>query len=189
MTEKALTEVAVSYQGEHLPKSVVDFTVQAHRILLTVEGRTEFSDYKEVQEIANSTPEEQLLYIEKLRGYLRNHLDNRRYAMARNNLSHLILLTTSISGTTLAELLDTVVRKNINYGASFDECVKEFGTAGAIIRLYDKGNRLRSLLSKEDLVGEGVNDTLLDIAGYSLLTYVLVNHHPEYFNQKKKAVG
>lgn len=188
MTEQTLESVVVAYDGQSA--EVKEFVHNAYQVLKEVEkvASPKNEAYNKLQEEAMSgSVERNLEYIEKLRGFIRGHLEGGRFVMARKNLALLILFTTHQSLVSLPQLLDTVVRKNINYGSSFDECVNEFGTAGAIIRLYDKGNRLRSLLSVDDLVTESVEDTLLDIAGYSLLTYVLVNEHPEYFKQKKKA--
>lgn len=83
------------------------------------------------------------------------------------------------------ELLDTVIRKNIDYGSSFDKGVKDFGVPGFLIRLYDKENRIKNLSVQSDdgLVQESLYDTLLDLAGYSLLTLILVERHPEYIQK------
>ena len=83
------------------------------------------------------------------------------------------------------ELLDTVIRKNIDYGSSFDKGVKDFGVPGFLIRLYDKENRIKNLSVQSDdgLVQESLYDTLLDLAGYSLLTLILAERHPEYIQK------
>lgn len=83
------------------------------------------------------------------------------------------------------ELLDTVIRKNIDYGSSFDKGVADFGVPGFLIRLYDKENRIKSLMTQnsEALVQESMYDTLLDLAGYSLLTLILSERHPEYIQK------
>ena len=68
------------------------------------------------------------------------------------------------------ELVDTLKRKNHDYGNSFEKLMDEFGDITVLIRLSDKLERLKSLQNKEAKVtDESKKDTLLDIAGYSLL--------------------
>lgn len=70
-----------------------------------------------------------------------------------------------------SDIVDLLVRKNANYGNSFDRQMDEYGMIAAVIRLDDKMSRLRALTKGEqDKVGESVDDTLRDIVGYTLLT-------------------
>ena len=68
-------------------------------------------------------------------------------------------------------MLETFIKKNHDYGNSFDKQMDEFGMTAAIIRLSDKLNRLK-VLSKDDALvkDESIQDTLLDLANYSILT-------------------
>ena len=71
-----------------------------------------------------------------------------------------------------SNLYNTVVKKNIAYGNSFDANVDKWGFVGATIRISDKVNRLNSLLrDKNDnmIEDESVVDTIMDILGYSIL--------------------
>lgn len=73
-----------------------------------------------------------------------------------------------------AELCNTLIAKNANYGDSAGQAplfAPRLDPATAIlVRMSDKVSRLRSLLTKEqDKVGEPLRDTLLDLAGYCLL--------------------
>lgn len=69
------------------------------------------------------------------------------------------------------ELIDLIERKNKNYGNSFGCQMDEYGILAATIRLDDKMSRLRSLTKGEpDKVGESIEDTVLDMMGYCLLT-------------------
>jgi hypothetical protein len=77
-------------------------------------------------------------------------------------------------------------RKNSNYSADHDplsnlKASEEFGIPGYIgtmIRMSDKWSRLVQLMrGKEDLVGESMKDTLLDLAVYSLLEIILLEEH------------
>lgn len=70
-----------------------------------------------------------------------------------------------------SDIVDLLVRKNANYGNSFDRQMDEYGMIAAVIRLDDKMSRLRALTKGEpDKVGESLDDTLRDIVGYTLLT-------------------
>lgn len=69
------------------------------------------------------------------------------------------------------KMLETFIQKNHDYGNSFDKQMDEFGMIAAVIRLSDKLNRLK-VLTKEDaqVKEESIQDTLLDLANYSILT-------------------
>lgn len=76
------------------------------------------------------------------------------------------------------KLKDTLIRKNVNYGSAFENrpylipAITPFG--GLMVRLSDKFKRLATLLGGEpDTVGETIEDTLDDIAGYAILAKVL----------------
>lgn len=75
-------------------------------------------------------------------------------------------------------LKDKLIRKNANYGSAFEKrpclipAITPFG--GLMVRLSDKFTRLATLLGGEpDTVGESIEDTLDDIAGYAILAKVL----------------
>lgn len=64
-------------------------------------------------------------------------------------------------------------RKNHDYGDSFGKSYHEYGMAMPCIRLEDKLNRLKALTRIERLVAdESVEDTLLDLANYAIMTVV-----------------
>lgn len=69
-------------------------------------------------------------------------------------------------------LSETLVAKNADYGNSFEKSYEKHGLVSAVIRLEDKLNRLESLLENEAQVNESIDDTLLDIAGYAILTLI-----------------
>ena len=68
-------------------------------------------------------------------------------------------------------LVDTLIAKNSDYGDSHAKLTEELGETVILIRLKDKLNRLTHLIQSNDpaLVDESIEDTLLDLAGYSLL--------------------
>lgn len=70
-------------------------------------------------------------------------------------------------------LAETLKAKNADYGDSFGMLYAKYGDASTAIRLTDKLNRFENLIKHKNLVGdESINDTLLDIAGYAILTLI-----------------
>ena len=64
-------------------------------------------------------------------------------------------------------------RKNEAYGDSFGKSVQRYGIISALTRMSDKWNRLESLLvdkNKNNVNDESVDDTLLDLATYCIMT-------------------
>ncbi|STO12726.1 Domain of Uncharacterised Function (DUF1599) [[Flavobacterium] thermophilum] len=81
----------------------------------------------------------------------------------------------------LDEIHDTYKRKNADYGNSFEEQFKEYGLLSAIIRLDDKMRRLKQLLkNKAQVKDESIEDTLIDLAGYAILTLMELNKDEVY---------
>lgn len=68
----------------------------------------------------------------------------------------------------------TLKKKNHDYGDSFFKQIAKHGDIAALLRIEEKVDRLDSLLGKDALVAESIDDTLLDLAGYAILT--LVSH-------------
>ena len=78
----------------------------------------------------------------------------------------------------LAEILQ---EKNDAYGDSFTKSVDEDGLLVLKIRLGDKFNRVSSLIKKGELKenDESLEDTLLDMAGYSILGLKYLKEHED----------
>ena len=72
------------------------------------------------------------------------------------------------------EMHQTYLKKNADYGNSFDQSLDEFGLTAAVVRMQDKLNRLKKLSRNfeeaPEVVDESVGDTLLDLANYAILT-------------------
>lgn len=63
--------------------------------------------------------------------------------------------------------------KNQDYGNSFERSLYKFGLVASIIRLNDKMNRIESLSqTKAKVEGESIEDTLLDLANYAIMTVI-----------------
>ncbi len=68
---------------------------------------------------------------------------------------------------TQAELIETLVRKQRDYG---HHNIAKFGRDGLLIRVHDKVARLENLVGNgSDAQNEPIKDTVLDIAGYSVI--------------------
>lgn len=67
--------------------------------------------------------------------------------------------------------------KNRDYGDSFGQSFQKWGLPMSCIRLGDKLNRLESFAQKKDMQvdDESVEDTLMDMANYAIMTLVEVN--------------
>lgn len=72
------------------------------------------------------------------------------------------------------EMYQTYLKKNADYGNSFDQSLDEFGLTASVVRIQDKLNRLKKLSRNfeeaPEVVDESVGDTLLDLANYAILT-------------------
>ena len=77
--------------------------------------------------------------------------------------------------TTFEEILETMLStykaKNADYGNSFDKTLNEFGLVASVVRLNDKMERIKSLIKSDaKVLDEKIDDTLLDMANYAVLT-------------------
>ncbi|WP_288991801.1 nucleotide modification associated domain-containing protein [uncultured Veillonella sp.] len=71
------------------------------------------------------------------------------------------------------ELQDIFVKKNTDYGNSFEESLEKHGLIAAIVRMEDKMSRLNTLSKNKALVkDESIIDTLKDLSNYALMTAV-----------------
>ena len=69
------------------------------------------------------------------------------------------------------KLNEIYTRKNKDYGNSFEKSCEEFGLVSPAIRMTDKLNRFKQLINSKPEVDESIQDTLLDLANYAILTY------------------
>lgn len=82
------------------------------------------------------------------------------------------------------EMTELYAKKNHDYGNSFDEGCDKIGTGYPLGRLLDKMNRLIACMGKEDTmqVNESIEDTLKDLACYSVMTL-------SYLRRKRTSVN
>ena len=81
---------------------------------------------------------------------------------------------------------DVYVRKNHDYGDSFDRSFKKYGIVAALVRMEDKWNRLENLAggAKQKVMDESIRDTCLDLANYCLMTVMELDKNKSVENQR-----
>ena len=87
-----------------------------------------------------------------------------------------------------SDMAKTYERKNNDYSDSFGQSIREFGFVAGVVRISDKFNRLKSLLlsGKEQKVNdESVQDTLLDMANYCIMTYMELQNENKCVKENK----
>ena len=87
----------------------------------------------------------------------------------------------------LAEMADTFSKKNSDYGNAFEEILDDFGASYAVGRLKEKLKRLTQLVvsNKQEVKDESIEDTLLDMANYAVLTIMWLQKQKERVNNGK----
>jgi hypothetical protein len=82
----------------------------------------------------------------------------------------------------LKEMSEVHQRKNADYGNNFHKRYEKYGFLTALLRLTDKMERLENIYEKGEIQvkDESVEDTLLDLANYAVMTIV------ELKNKKKE---
>ena len=72
---------------------------------------------------------------------------------------------------TTDKMFETFKAKNHDYGSSFSNLFKECGMTYAYGHMTEKLERVKSLMKDEAKVkGEGMKDSLIDLANYAILT-------------------
>ena len=85
-----------------------------------------------------------------------------------------------IYGSLLDKLFTTYKAKNHDYSNAFSEMFDELGIDYAYGKLREKMNRIKALRKKPNMVeNEGLEDALLDTAGYAILTLVELKKRKE----------
>ena len=84
-----------------------------------------------------------------------------------------------------ADMLQTFIDKDSDYGDSFGKTFDKYGIVSAMVRMSDKLNRIDNLTNAHlhrtsdgtnmMKVDESIEDTLLDLANYAMLTYLQIH--------------
>lgn len=76
------------------------------------------------------------------------------------------------------DMFELYARKNHDYGDSFMDTVDEFGLVAPAIRLSDKLNRFKTIIkSSSQVTDEKLEDTLIDMANYAIMTVIWMKNH------------
>lgn len=90
------------------------------------------------------------------------------------------------------ELQEIFVKKNTDYGNSFEESLEKHGLIAAIVRMEDKMSRLNTLSKQEALVSdESLIDTLKDLSNYTLMSAVWLEQtkkEADFLNKVNQAI-
>lgn len=74
------------------------------------------------------------------------------------------------------KMAETYAAKNHDYGNAFGKSYNEFGIISAVVRMNDKMERIKSLAKmpqeQMQVKDESLQDTLLDLANYAVMTLV-----------------
>ena len=80
-------------------------------------------------------------------------------------------------------------RKNHDYGDSFTQTVDEFGLIAPAIRLTDKLSRFKSLIKSDaKITDEKLEDTLIDMASYAIMTVIWMREHDLSCKQSERII-
>lgn len=77
------------------------------------------------------------------------------------------------------KLRDLLLEKNKMYGNSFFKTLDEYGNVLICVRIEDKLNRLKQIIlngEKDKETDERLIDTLMDLAGYAILSKVYIDN-------------
>lgn len=74
------------------------------------------------------------------------------------------------------DIHEMFLKKNRDYGNSFENSLDEWGLLPSVIRIQEKLDRTKTSIKKELLVSdESVEDTFLDLANYAIMTVMWLN--------------
>ena len=94
------------------------------------------------------------------------------------NQSDDIVICATMHEEICRELNETYVKKNTDYGDAFNESIEEYGLIASLVRMNDKMKRIKQLvLSGKSEVSESLEDSLLDLANYAIMTVMSINMH------------
>ena len=89
----------------------------------------------------------------------------------------------------LKDMGDLYERKNSDYGGAIEKAIHEFGYVYSACMLFNKLERFRNLIKKDDYegkVGESLVDTLLDMANYAVETARVMMNDMEYIAEMNR---
>ena len=95
-----------------------------------------------------------------------------------------------------AEIIDDMynlyVQKNSNYGNSFSDCYKDYGSIAGLVPLRYKFDRINNLIKGEKNNFESLRDNLIDLANYAIMNVIELDKKlevPSKAPRKKKILN
>lgn len=82
-------------------------------------------------------------------------------------------------GQITKKLTRLYIAKNKDYGDSFGRSIRKYGLVAALTRISDKFNRAENLIinrGEPNIKDESINDTLLDLAAYCIMTTIEIEN-------------
>lgn len=77
----------------------------------------------------------------------------------------------------VVKMVKLYAKKNHDYGNSFEKGMNAIGLPYGVGRLFDKMNRILTLMKvKAEITDESIEDTIRDLACYSVMTSVYLNN-------------
>lgn len=78
------------------------------------------------------------------------------------------------------DMYNTYIKKNKDYGNSFENMCDKFGLVAAAIPLNNKVERINSLIKhNKHEVNESIEDSLKDLANYAVMTLIYLKNNGE----------
>lgn len=70
------------------------------------------------------------------------------------------------------DMLALYIKKNANYGNSFEKLYKDLGPIAGLVPLHNKLDRLTNLVKGDKNDFESIEDTLVDLANYAIMNLI-----------------
>lgn len=102
-----------------------------------------------------------------------------------NNIEHTVEEKIIIFKNLLQEMFELYKRKNANYGGSFSQLWMTLGPVSGLVPLHNKFDRELTLSSGEKNNFESIEDTLIDLANYSIMNIIEIQKDYEYRDKEK----
>ena len=77
------------------------------------------------------------------------------------------------------EMSDLYAKKNANYGNSFEKLYNDLGEIAGLVPLHNKLDRLTNLIKGGKNDFESIEDTLIDLANYSIMNLIEIQKRKE----------
>lgn len=77
------------------------------------------------------------------------------------------------------EMANLYSKKNANYGNSFTKLYEDLGPISGLVPLHNKLDRLTNLIKGGQNNFESIEDTLIDLANYSIMNLIEIQKNKE----------